>query len=114
MGVEGIDMEVSSWTWRKHISRASGREMLSCTYYGGLSDPPIKEYLAVTHDGWAGEKARKLLAELAHSGGIELNYGIADLHDIASILNNQAMWPSKIEYKREGKFFTIINRKWTT
>ena len=31
MGLEGKDLAVTSWTWRKHVSRASGKEMLSCT-----------------------------------------------------------------------------------
>jgi len=113
MGVEGIDMEVSSWTWRKHISRASGKEMLSVTYYGGLSDPPVTEYLAVTHDGYAGEKSRRLLADLAHQAGITLDYSLSDLHDMSQALSEGSP-PSSIEYKREGKFFTIIRRQYAT
>lgn len=113
MGNEGIDMEVSSWTWRKHISRASGKEMLSVTYYGGLSDPPVTEYLAVTHDGYAGEKSRRLLADIAHQAGITLDYGLSDLHDMAKTLS-EGNPPSSIEYKREGKFFTIIKRQYAS
>jgi DNA repair protein RadD len=112
MGVEGIDMDVSAWTWRKHISRASGREMLSLTYYGGLSDIPVTEYLAVTHDGYAGEKSRRLLADIAHKSGVALDYGMADLHEMAQELTGGKP-PSLIEFRREGKFFTIINRSWT-
>jgi DNA repair protein RadD len=112
MGVEGIDMDVSAWTWRKHISRASGREMLSLTYYGGLSDIPVTEYLAVTHDGYAGEKSRRLLADIAHKSGVALDYGMADLHEMAQELTGGKP-PSLIEFRREGKFFSIINRSWT-
>jgi DNA repair protein RadD len=111
MGLEGVDMEVSAWTWRKHISRASGKEMLSVSYYGGLSDPPVTEYLAVTHDGYAGEKSRRLLADLAHKAGVELDYGSADLHELAQTMT-AGVPPSSIEFKKEGKFFTIINRSW--
>ena len=113
MGNEGIDMEVSSWTWRKHISRASGKELLTVTYYGGLSDPPVTEYLAVTHDGYAGEKSRRLLADIAHQACITLDYSLSDLHDMAKTLSDGAP-PSSIEYKREGKFFTIIKRQYAT
>jgi DNA repair protein RadD len=112
MGVEGVDMEVSVWTWRKHISRASGKEMLSLTYYGGLSDPPVTEYLAVTHDGYAGEKSRRLLAEVAHRAGVVLDYGMADLHEMAQTLT-EGQPPATIEFKREGKFFTVLQRTWT-
>jgi len=111
MGVEGVDMEVTSWTWRKHISRASGKEMLSLTYYSGLSDPPVTEYLAVTHDGYAGEKARRLLAEMAHNAGVALDYAAADLHEMAQQLT-EGRPPATIEYQRKGKFFTVMNRTW--
>ena len=113
MGHEGIDLEVTSWTWRKHISRASGKEMLSVTYYGGLSDPPVTEYLAVTHDGYAGEKSRRLLADIAHQAGITLDYSLSDLHDMAQTLS-EGTPPSSIEYKREGKFFTVMKRQYET
>jgi DNA repair protein RadD len=112
MGLEGIDMEVTAWTWRKHISRASGREMLSLTYYGGLSDLPVTEYLAVTHDGYAGEKSRRLLADIAHQSGITLDYSLSDLHDMAQELT-EGLPPVRIEFKREGKFFSIVRRMWT-
>jgi len=111
MGNEGVDLDVTSWTWRKHISRASGKEMLSLTYYGGLSDAPVTEYLAVTHDGYAGEKSRRLLAEVAHQAGVVLDYGTADLHEMAQVLT-EGQPPATIEFKREGKFFTILQRKW--
>jgi DNA repair protein RadD len=112
MGVEGVDMEVTAWTWRKHISRASGKEMLSLTYYGGLSDPPVTEYLTVTHDGYAGEKSRRLLADIAYKAGVVLDYGTADLHEMAQTLT-EGQPPSEIEFRREGKFFTVLQRTWT-
>ena len=111
MGQDGTDLEVSSWTWRKHISRASGREMLSCTYYGGLSDPPVTEYLAVTHEGYAGERSRRLLAEIAHQAGVTLDYGAVDLHQMAGQMTDGRP-PAIIEFRKDGKFYTIIKRIW--
>jgi DNA repair protein RadD len=111
MGQDGTDLEVNSWTWRKHISRASGREMLSVTYYGGLSDPPVTEYLAVTHDGYAGEKSRRLLADIAHRAGVTLDYGATDLHQMAQQMT-EGRPPAQIEFKREGRFFTVLKRTW--
>ena len=111
MGVEGVDMEITAWTWRKHISRASGKEMLSLTYYGSLSDPPVTEYLAVTHDGYAGEKSRRLLADIAYKAGVVLDYGTAELHEMAQALT-ESQPPSHIEFRREGKFFTVLQRTW--
>jgi len=112
MGAEGMDMDVTSWTWRKHISRASGKEMLSLTYYRSLSDPPVTEYLAVTHDGYAGEKSRRLLADIAYKAGVVLDYGTAELHEMAQTLT-EGQPPSEIEFRREGKFFTVLQRTWT-
>jgi DNA repair protein RadD len=112
MGNEGIDMDVTAWTWRKHISRASGKEMLSLTYYGGLSDLPVTEYLSVMHDGYAGEKSRRLLADIAYKSKSKLTYLMPDLHDMAQILT-EGQPPVRIEFKREGKFFSIVRRMWT-
>jgi DNA repair protein RadD len=111
MGNEGIDLEVTSWHWRKHISRASGKEMLSLTYYGGLSDLPVTEYLSVMHDGYAGEKSRRLLADISHQASVDLDYGATDLHQMAQQLT-EGLPPVRIEFKREGKFFSIVRRMW--
>ena len=57
------------------------------------------------------EKARRLLAEIAHKAGIELDYGAVDLHQMAQQLT-EGTPPKRIEFKREGKFFTVIKRSW--
>lgn len=108
MGIQGMDMLVNNWEWSTHIGRASDKEMLKVTYYGGLSDAPVTEYLCVTHDGYAGQKARSLLAIIASkaSGAITDN-----LQETADNLN-AAIAPSEIEYKRDGKFFRVIDRRW--
>jgi DNA repair protein RadD len=110
MGVEGLDMDVTSWNWRKHISRASGNEMLAVTYYGALSDPPITEYLPVLNAGYAGDKSMRLLANLARSAGKSTD-GELDLTEIADVMN-KGQAPSAIEYRRDGKFFRVLNRNW--
>ena len=111
MGVEGTDMEVQEWSWRKQISKTSGKEMLSCTFYGGLSDKPITCYHAITHDGFAGQRARADLARIARDSGADIDYGVADLEDIATVMN-AAKPPLIIEYRKSGKFFEIVKRKW--
>ena len=114
MGLEGHEMEVTSWAWRKHISRASGKEMLACTYYGGLSDRPITEYFPILHDGYAGQKAAHQLFSIAQSSGTyKLLKAIdnSDLVKIAHCLGN-GLEPRKIVYKMEGKFHRVITRGW--
>ena len=113
MGKDGIEMRVRSWTWRRHISRASGNEMLSVTYYGALSDPPVAEYLAVLNQGYAGEKANNLLMLLARLSGAPLD-ALDDktnwLDQVSGIMTQCGKPPATIEYKKDGKFFNVIKR----
>ncbi len=112
MGLDGTDLDVTSWTWRKHISKASGKEMLAVTYYGGLSDPAITEYLAVTHDGYAGQMALQKLVDIAERAQIEPGgLNVQSLEDMAQNMN-QAQPPIHIEFKRDGKFFRVMRRRW--
>jgi len=111
MGVQGLEMNVRAWAWRKHTSKASGNEMLSCVMYGGLSEPAVTEYLPVMHEGYAGSRARQKLAEIAQKSGVALDYSSADLNDIAKQMT-KGQPPQQIEYKRDGKYFKILRREW--
>lgn len=114
MGINGIDMDVTEWSWRKHVSRASGNEMLSLTYYGGLTDPPITEYLPVLNQGYAGQKAMQLLHDIGQRANALLT-GINEASDPLIYLvqqMNQSTPPSVIEYKRDGKFYKVVKRLW--
>ena len=112
MGLSGAEMLISGWQWRKHVSRTSGKEMLSVSYYGALSDPSVTEYFAVTHDGYAGQKALQSLSEIATKakivpGGLV----VPTLEDMAQNMN-AATPPKLIKYKRDGKFFRVMRREW--
>lgn len=116
MGLEGKDMEVSSWIWRRHVSRASGKEMLSCTYYGSLSDKPVTEYLPILHDGYAGQKAMRQLLTIANSSGAHLAEashmeGSEGLEYIAAQMSKSNP-PTSIEYRLDGKFHRVLKRSW--
>ena len=113
LGLEGTTLEVASWRWRKHISKASGLAMLAVTYYAhALSDPSITEYFPVLHEGYAGQKALAAVASIANAsqadGGL---FAHQTLEEIAYGLS-QAVPPSRIEYKRDGKFYRVIQRSW--
>jgi DNA repair protein RadD len=117
MGLEGKDFVVTSWNWRRHVSRASGKEMLSCTYYGSLSDKPITEYLPVLHDGYAGQKAMRQLLTIANSSGAHLAEAAhmeasEGLEYIAEQMNKSKP-PTSIEYRMDGKFYRVLKRNWT-
>ena len=114
MGIEGMDMAVTDWHWRKHVSRASGNEMIALTYYGGLTDPPITEYLPVLNQGYAGNKSLQLLHDIARQAGAVLsgiNQSQAPI-DYLVVQMNQAAPPSMISYKRDGKFYKVVKRLW--
>lgn len=111
MGISGTDMDVSAWTWRAQVSRSSGVEMLMVSYYGGLSDPPISEYILINHDGYAGHKAAKTLAEIARSAGVDTSTTIGTCAAIAGVMQTGKP-PRMIEYKRDGKYHRIIRRDW--
>lgn len=110
MGIEGTDMEVVSWQWRVHTSRASGKEMVKVSYYGSLSDPKVDEYLPVLHEGYAGQKAMGLLVMLKDKSGAP-NNDSGTLEGICEAMN-QGEAPKMIEFKRDGKFFRVIGRVW--
>jgi DNA repair protein RadD len=113
MGIDGIDMEVKGWQWRVHTSKTSGKEMLAVTYYGGLSDPPVTEYLPVTHEGYAGSKAINLLVSMAQAGGMmEGGLANATLEVMAHRMSHYTKHPRQIEYRKDGKFFRVIKRSW--
>jgi len=104
MGLNDADtMTLTGWQWREHTSRASGKEMLAVSYYGCLSDPSVIEYFPVTHDGYAGDKARRTVAAMAYSSSD------TTLQEWADRLNG-ARCPVSIKYKRDGKYHRVISR----
>ncbi len=117
MGLEGQELEVSSWMWRKHTSRASGKQMLACTYYGpGLAGAAVTEYLPILHEGYAGDKAMRQLLTMANSSGAHLAEaahleGSEGLDYLAVQMSNSKP-PSSIEYRLDGKFHRVLKRSW--
>lgn len=110
MGLDATEMGITSWNWRVHTSRSSGKEMLAVTYYGALSDKPVTEYLTVTHDGYAGEKARRTMMSMAHKCGVDLNHDF-DLDGVANNMN-AGDYPTTIEYRMDGKYHRVVKRNW--
>ena len=117
MGLDGKTFKVMAWSWRRHVSRATGKEMLSCTYYGNLSDKPITEYLPVLHDGYAGQRAMRQLTTIAQSAGVYLiniaNMEGSDVLECFAAQMSHSKAPLSIEYRLDGKFHRVINRSWS-
>ena len=106
------DLMVSSWVWRKHTSKQSGKDMLAVTYYGALSDAPITEYIVVLHDGYAGQKARQRLFDIASSACVVEGGLNTDSLDEMSDNLNAARPPEMIEHRKNGKFNEVLRRVW--
>ena len=116
MGMEGKDFEVTGWSWRRHISKASGNLMLACTYYGSLSDKPITEYFPVLNDGYAGQMALQKLMTIAEKSGSDLSeiriLKDTEALDYIVIQMGKSKHPNAIEYRMDGKFFKVVRRTW--
>ncbi len=114
MGKAGNDLVVESWNWSKHLSRASGKEMVKVKYYSNiLSDPVISEYFPLTHFGYAGTKAAMKLAEIASESKVDIKkLKTSSLDEICSIMN-QGKAPHEILYKKEGKYYRVLKRNWS-
>jgi DNA repair protein RadD len=113
MGFKPVEMKVTKWKWLKHLSRTSGKEMLRVTYYGKLSDEPITEYLPIMHEGYAGEKARLKLLDIAKKAFVTIKFTAEpDLDNIASIMNC-GVPPHSIVHMRQGKWFRVQSINFT-
>jgi DNA repair protein RadD len=70
----------------------------------------VTEYLPVTHEGYAGQKAITQLVKIAQSAGATFD-GVSLLEDWAKRLND-AHPPIVISYKRDGKYHRVLRREW--
>jgi DNA repair protein RadD len=107
MGLEGKTLHVQSWAWRVQMAQ-SGKKMLVVSYYGGLSDPVVREYLTVLHEGIAGGKARNTVSKYLLWSNVTPS---DNLEETASRLS-AAQPPARIEYKMDGKFFRVLRRSY--
>lgn len=112
MGISKNEMNVTEWQWHPHTSMSSAKEMIKVTYYGMLHEKPISEYLCITHEGYAGDKAIRLLSTIATLAGITEN--ILKSKSIEEIVDkmNALPPPKKIGFSRDGKYNSVTTRTW--
>lgn len=108
MGMDASSREVSSWRWYSHTSKSSGKQMIVVAYQGALSDKPVREYLTIYHDGWAGQKAWSTLYSIMEQSGARM--GTDEKETIDNL--NAAQPPSQIMVRPDGKFTRVIRRIW--
>ena len=110
MGNEMQEMEVTAWKWARHTGKKSGKDMCRITYYGALSEPPVSEYLTIAHDGYAGKRAMQSLISMAENAKTFIA-GVRNIDQLCDIMN-QGLYPKSIHYRKNGKFFEVVNRAW--
>ena len=114
MGIDnsGKSMDIAEWKWQPHKSAKSGKDLIKLTYYGGLGDKPISEYLCVYHEGRAGDIAKQKMKRIvSNAGWIVTSLEYNDKDALCNRLN-LAPPPTEIKYKKNGKFFDVVNRIW--
>lgn len=102
-------MELTDWEWSIHTSRTSGKELLKVRYYGQINDPIVEEYLCITYEGFAGNKARRQLADIGIKSGADVT--VKNLEEV--VMSMQAATPPHfVQYQKDGKFFRVTERIW--
>ena len=113
MGIQATEMAVTDWSWSRHVSRRSGKEMVKVKYYGDLSSPVIHEYHPVTHDGFVGSKALASLARIADKAGLlQADAPTDDMDRLAEFMNTGKP-PAIIRYHKRGRYHDIEDRIWS-
>lgn len=110
--VSVTETEIAEWSWRKHTSRTSGKDMLAVTYYtGDLMAHGVTEYFPVLHDGYAQSKALASLKSICASSGAAFDLVTTSLDEAARALSISKP-PTTIRYKRDGNFYRVLSREW--
>ena len=112
-------MDVTTWMWRVHTSKKTGKEMLVVSYYGRLGHPIINEYHPFCSGEWAQrkidslwQKSKKQSLDLAMCReGIESGFEGDLLKWLAEELN-EGTPPKSIKYLKDGRYFKVISRSW--
>jgi len=112
MGLEIQEMQVQSWNWRVHVSRTSGKEMIAVDYYESDFGKRITEYFPVTHGGYAGRKAWASVLKIASQSMHSIKGNMSKCDEIVGVMNSEATKPDLIGFKREGKFYRVLERVW--
>jgi DNA repair protein RadD len=105
-------MGVTSWSWRIHNSKASGKPILAVSYYGALNEKPVVEYLTINYPGYAGEKALTKLKDMMSKSCVNKTLTqLSSLDDVVLEMNH-GMPPKKIMFRKSGNFQDVTYREW--
>ncbi|MFA5703761.1 MAG: DEAD/DEAH box helicase family protein [Advenella sp.] len=111
MGDEPPEIEVWSWRWEEKESKA-GNPMIVVSYYGDIGSQPLREYLLIWAENFAGQKGRQALNEICNGAGIDWTR-YRDIADFMEDIRN-ADPPRKVIWTRDGKYKRVIGREWAS
>ena len=107
-------VEIESWRWRAHTSRA-GNKGLQVTYYGPAlsSQPHISQYYNILAPGYIGNKHRRDLATVAINSKCYTD-GMSKNDDLDMLITqlNRGYPPKTIGYTKEGNFYSVKAMSW--
>ena len=107
---ETTRMEVRAWHWRVMTSKKTGIPMIRVDFYGkNFMDSAVPLFLCLLHDGYAREKAQRMLKSLT-----KLDIAPADESELQEIVVSAGMLqpPSWVEYKRNGRYNNVTRWGW--
>jgi DNA repair protein RadD len=105
-----LEFDVNDWSWSVQTAKSSGKDMLVVSYIGDDYARPLKEYLCIWHEGFAGKKGMATLNEIADQAGMTGEpESVTEL--LASL--NRSKAPSLIKYRQDGKYKRIERREWS-
>lgn len=117
MSLEPEEMRVRSWWWYIRQSKTKQINMLCVDYENAeLTGDKVTEYITILHDGYARYRAKMTLRAIIDGCGADIstldgeseNY----LDDIAEVLNS-AKAPDSITIKKDGRYYRVLERRWT-
>lgn len=110
-------MNISAVVWSVHTSKTSGIQMLKARFYGNLDAPVVESYYGVygyDDKPYYRIKCRQTVDRFldADDQWDWINTDLNHLDVICCQLSHLNKRPVAIEYKRNGKFYNVINIIW--
>lgn len=111
MGIENTQAMVEKWSFHSYMT-VKEVECLLVKYFIKGKKSPITEYLLVYHPGWVGQDANRTLKRMAvKTIGMPALASCMTITEVAKAMNKSKS-PSIIEYKKDGKYPKILDRRW--
>lgn len=104
-------IDVGFWWWTKCKSRA-GEDMVRVTYRASmLAKFEVNEYFLLWRNDYVGTKAQKQFLFIIGASGLD-PYEYPTIEQMLEALNKKGTKPTRIDYKLNGKWPSVLRRIW--